>query len=84
MKYSKWFVGLAVLFCGVIWFASGRIAAEQPKPAAPSPATNHQPLTTTLTLAHGEHVAIIGNTLADRMQHFGGLETLLQARFPRR
>ena len=83
MKYSKWFVGLAVLFCGVIWFASGRIAAEQPKPAAPSPATNHQPLTTTLTLAHGEHVAIIGNTLADRMQHFGGLETLLQARFPR-
>jgi lysophospholipase L1-like esterase len=83
VKYSKWFVGLAVLFCGVTWFATGRTAAQQPKPAPASPATNHQPLTTTLTLAHGEHIAIIGNTLADRMQHFGGLETLLQARFPR-
>ncbi len=30
----------------------------------------------------GDHIAIIGNTLADRMQHDGWLETLLQARFP--
>lgn len=30
----------------------------------------------------GDHVAIIGNTLADRMQHDGWLEALLQARFP--
>src|ERR671921_198095 len=29
-----------------------------------------------------EHVAIIGNTLAERMQYDGWLETLLQARFP--
>ena len=30
----------------------------------------------------GDHVAIIGNTLADRMQHDGWLEATLQARFP--
>ncbi|MHB1556090.1 MAG: PVC-type heme-binding CxxCH protein [Isosphaeraceae bacterium] len=30
----------------------------------------------------GDHIAIIGNTLADRMQHDGWLETMLQARFP--
>ncbi len=30
----------------------------------------------------GDHISIIGNTLADRMQHDGWLETMLQARFP--
>ena len=30
----------------------------------------------------GDHISIIGNTLADRMQHDGWLETYLQARFP--
>ena len=30
----------------------------------------------------GDHIAIIGNTLAERMQHDGWLETNLQARFP--
>ncbi len=30
----------------------------------------------------GDHVCYLGNTLADRMQHFGWLETLLQSRFP--
>ncbi len=29
----------------------------------------------------GDHISIIGNTLADRMQHDGWLETRLQARF---
>ncbi len=33
-------------------------------------------------LKPGDHVCVIGNTLADRMQHDGWLETLLQARFP--
>jgi len=33
-------------------------------------------------LKEGDHICIIGNTLADRMQHDGWLETLLQARFP--
>jgi putative heme-binding domain-containing protein len=30
----------------------------------------------------GDHISIIGNTLADRMQHDGWLETQLNARFP--
>jgi putative heme-binding domain-containing protein len=35
-----------------------------------------------LELHQGEHISIIGNTLADRMQHDGWLETYLQNRFP--
>ncbi|MFN0051528.1 MAG: PVC-type heme-binding CxxCH protein [Planctomycetales bacterium] len=35
-----------------------------------------------LTLKPGDHIAIIGNTLAERMQHFGSLETLIHSRFP--
>jgi len=34
-----------------------------------------------LELKAGDHVCIIGNTLADRMQHHGWLETMLQSRF---
>ena len=36
-----------------------------------------------LTLNKGDHIAYIGNTLADRMQHHGFLETLIYAKFPR-
>ncbi len=36
-----------------------------------------------LDLKRGDHIAIIGNTLADRMQHFGHFETLVHNRFPR-
>ena len=36
-----------------------------------------------LELKPGDHVAIIGNTLADRMQHFGHLEMFVQSRFPK-
>jgi glucose/arabinose dehydrogenase len=35
-----------------------------------------------LTLNKGDHVCLIGNALADRMQHNGWLETLIVARFP--
>jgi putative heme-binding domain-containing protein len=35
-----------------------------------------------LELKKGDHICIVGNTLAERMQHFGWLETLIQARFP--
>jgi putative heme-binding domain-containing protein len=35
-----------------------------------------------LELKPGDHICIIGNTLADRMQHDGWLETYLHARFP--
>ncbi len=37
---------------------------------------------TKLELRKGDHVAIIGNTIADRMQHHGWLETYLQALHP--
>ncbi|MDA2926509.1 GDSL-type esterase/lipase family protein [Acidobacteria bacterium AH-259-G07] len=40
---------------------------------------NRQP---TLTLEPGDHVVIIGNTLAERMQYFGHFETFLHARYP--
>jgi glucose/arabinose dehydrogenase len=36
-----------------------------------------------LELNPGDHICIIGNTLADRMQHDGWLETLLYSRFPK-
>jgi putative heme-binding domain-containing protein len=35
-----------------------------------------------LELKQGDHVSLIGNTLADRMQYDGWLETLLYERFP--
>ncbi len=35
-----------------------------------------------LELQKGDHICLIGNTLAERMQHHGWLETLLQSRFP--
>ncbi len=35
-----------------------------------------------LELKKGDHISYVGNNLADRMQHDGWLETLIQARFP--
>ena len=35
-----------------------------------------------LDLKKGDRIVIIGNTLAERMQYFGGWETLLHSRFP--
>ena len=35
-----------------------------------------------LRLQKGDHICIVGNTLAERMQHYGWLETLIHARFP--
>ncbi len=37
----------------------------------------------TLDLKPGDHIALIGNALPDRMQHHGWLETLTVARFPK-
>jgi putative heme-binding domain-containing protein len=39
--------------------------------------------TVRLTLRPGDHIALLGNTLADRMQHDGWLETYLYSRFPK-
>lgn len=44
------------------------------------PAGAQQPAA--ITLNPGDHIAIVGAGLADRMQHDGWLETLIQARFP--
>ena len=35
-----------------------------------------------LAFEKGDHICVIGNTLADRMQHFGWLEASIQVRFP--
>ncbi|MFO1003194.1 MAG: PA14 domain-containing protein [Planctomycetaceae bacterium] len=35
-----------------------------------------------LKLEKGDHIAIVGNTLADRLQHYGHLEATLHYRFP--
>jgi putative heme-binding domain-containing protein len=43
-----------------------------------APAANAQQL----ELKPGDHICIVGNTLAERMQHYGWLETLIHARFP--
>ena len=39
--------------------------------------------TAKLEIKYGDHICIIGNTLADRMQHDGWLETMLQSRYPK-
>jgi putative heme-binding domain-containing protein len=39
--------------------------------------------TARLQLRQGDHVTILGNTLADRMQHDGWLETYFYSRFPK-
>src|SRR5262249_7512868 len=67
-------VALAVLLSGLAL----RVTAGGQPPAGgePQPAAKFE-------LRPGDHVCIIGNTLADRMQHDGWLETLLQSRFPK-
>src|SRR5260370_27736573 len=46
------------------------------------PAEDGAKPTQRLEIQPGDHICIIGNTLADRMQHDGWLETLLHSRFP--
>ncbi len=47
--------------------------------AGPAPA----PAAAALEIRQGDHICVIGNTLPDRMQHDGWLETLIQGRFPK-
>lgn len=66
-------------FVAVIALVAASVAAlsnaEDPaKTTDPGPAFQLKP---------GDHICIIGNTLAERMQHDGWLETLLHARFPK-
>jgi putative heme-binding domain-containing protein len=48
----------------------------------PVRADDRHSLAGNLEIRKGDHISLIGNTLADRMQHDGWLETLLQAHFP--
>ncbi len=50
-------------------------------PAAPAPAAPAA-INTPITLNPGERIAIVGNTLADRIQHHNNLETLITQKFP--
>ncbi|MGE3311904.1 MAG: PVC-type heme-binding CxxCH protein [Limisphaerales bacterium] len=51
-------------------------------PLAPSAWSQDRSPGPTLSLRPGDHVALVGNALADRMQHSGHFETLLQAKYP--
>jgi putative heme-binding domain-containing protein len=59
--------GFALLLIGLFSWPPAAHAGEKP----------------ILELRPGDRIAILGNTLADRMQHFGTFETLLHNRFPR-
>ena len=55
-----------VLLCTLVLISESSATAQQPK----------------LAVEKGDHIAVIGNTLADRLQHFGNLEAMLHYRFP--
>src|SRR6266446_2030479 len=64
---------LATLFLGLICFLGM---------SPPFHAADKAKSAEAFELKPGDHVCIIGNTLADRMQHDGWLETYLHSRFP--
>src|SRR3984893_8229123 len=51
--------------------------------AAAGPAADEAKPAARLEVRPKDHISIIGNTLADRMQHDGWLETYAQSRFPK-
>ncbi len=51
-------------------------------PAAPLRSADESRSAARLEIKPGDHICIIGNTLADRMQHDGWLETYLHSRYP--
>jgi putative heme-binding domain-containing protein len=59
---------------GLLVLVVGMAAAGDCRPAASAEAAR-------LEIRKGDHIAFVGNTLADRMQHFGHLEARLHARF---
>ena len=65
------FAAAAMFAAAGLLTASGVLrSADEAKPAA------------RLDIHKGDHICLIGNTLADRMQHDGWLETYLYSRFP--
>ncbi|MEY4815971.1 MAG: hypothetical protein RLZZ162_3044, partial [Verrucomicrobiota bacterium] len=61
--------------------ASSTKAALTPVASSPAP-TTPAAINTPITLNPGERIAIVGNTLADRIQHHNNLETLITQKFP--
>src|SRR5262249_30558948 len=70
---------VAALVAAFTYFDAPPIAPQQAE-AAPMAADPAPP--PPFKLEQGNHICIIGNTLADRMQHDGWLETYLYARHP--
>jgi len=67
VRFGFWFLMGTVL----LWTAGPSLrSADEAKPAAK------------LEIHKGDHICIIGNTLAERMQHDGWLETMFHSRFP--
>jgi putative heme-binding domain-containing protein len=62
-------------------YAVAEAKRAEPKRAEPE-LVDPQPDHADFELKNGARICYIGNTLADRMQHFGWLETLVQCRFP--
>ncbi|MFM8334001.1 MAG: heme-binding protein, partial [Opitutaceae bacterium] len=59
--------------------SSATATAAAPAPAAPAPVPAGKPA---FQLNAGDRVAIVGNALADRMQHHGWLETMIHLKHP--
>lgn len=63
--------------------ALGKVLPEgQPRPAEKRSDAGGGAAVAPLQLKAGDHVAIVGGGFADRMQHFGHLETLIHGKFP--
>jgi lysophospholipase L1-like esterase len=76
-----------ILLTAVVSAASGQTsppaAPVQPGPAGAATRAEKAPVPATpLELRQGDHIVFLGNTLAERMQHFNHFETLLMTRFP--
>lgn len=63
-------------------FASMSLVRFEPLPQAAAN-THARETLASFELKPGDHLCLVGNTLADRMQHFGWLETWLHVRFPK-
>jgi putative heme-binding domain-containing protein len=61
---------LCAVFGGLV---AGLFLVYRPDDPAPAP----------FVLNKGDHICVIGNTLADRLQHDGWFDTLLHSRFPK-
>ena len=61
--------------------ALGKVLPEG-KPPEKKQAAKPAPSQSALKLQKGDHIALIGNALADRMQHSGHFEALIHAKFP--